>query len=112
MTSEIEKHPCGPGREPEDQPILQGLLPIAVVIAAGCESCAEGMVRHALKEGSSRRQVLKAIGIVEHLHGLECFKAAVSEDIRERMVKPLARARKTVEEEPSEATEGAGRCCW
>jgi hypothetical protein len=111
MTTQNEKNPCVPGREPDDQPILQSLIPIAVVIAAGCEPCAERMVRRALKDGSPRRQVLKVIGIVEHLHGSECFRTAVSPDVRERMVKPLARARTTAEEGAAETTEGAGRSC-
>jgi hypothetical protein len=111
MTSDTEKHSCGSGPEPRDQPILQDLIPIAVVIAAGCEPCAEKMVCRALKEGSSQRQVLKAIAIVESVLSLECFQAAISQDVRERMVKPLARARLTAEEKPAEATGEAGRSC-
>ncbi len=113
MTPDTQNQPCGCGPEtrPSDQPTLQSLVPIAVVIAAGCESCAEKMVRRALQEGSSRRQVLKTIGIVEHLHGSECFRSAIAQEIRDRMVKPLARARQTAEEAGAEGKEGSERSC-
>ncbi len=113
MTPDTQNQPCGCGPEtrPSDQPTLQNLIPIALVIAAGCEPCAEKMVRRALQEGSSRREVLKTIGIVEHLHGSECFRSAIAQEIRDRMEKPLARARQTAEEAGAEGKEGSGRSC-
>ncbi len=114
MTADAQNRPqCGSASEARssDQPMLQGMIPIAVVITAGCESCAEKMVRRALQEGCSRRQVLKTLGIVEHLHGSECFRSAIGQDVRDRMVKPLARARQTVEEAAAEATDGPERSC-
>jgi hypothetical protein len=113
MTPDTQNQPCGCGPEtrPSDQPTLQSLIPIAVVIAAGCESCAERMVRRALQEGSSRRQVLKTIAIVEHLHASECFRSAIAQEVRDQMVKPLARARQTAEEGAGEGKEAVGRSC-
>jgi hypothetical protein len=69
------------------------------------------MVRRALQEGSSRWEVLKTIAIVEHLHGAECFRSAIGQDVRDRMVKPLARARQTAEDGAGEGTDGPGRSC-
>jgi hypothetical protein len=111
MTSDTEKHRCDLQQDPGDAPILQGLIPIAVVITAGCEPCAERMVNRALQEGSSRRQILKAIAIVEGVHGSECFRTAVGQEVCDRMVKPLARARRAAEDGSAEAAQPAGRSC-
>jgi hypothetical protein len=113
MTPDAQRRECGgaPEPRPSDQPTLQNLIPIAVVIAAGCESCAEKMVRRALQEGSSRQQVLKTIGIVESLHGAECFRNAIAQDVRDRMVKPLARARQTADDGAGGGTDAPGRSC-
>jgi len=111
MTSQTERSQCAIGVQSDSPPIMQGLIPIAVVIAGGCEPCAERMVRRALEGGSSRQQVLKAIAIVEQVHGSECFRAAVGPEVCERMVRPLARARRTAEEAPAEAASPSGRSC-
>ena len=111
MTSPTEKGQCAIGIQPDDPPIMQGLIPIAVVIAGGCEPCAERMVRRALEGGSSRQQVLKAIAIVEQVHRSECFQSSVGPEVCERMVKPLARARRAAEEATADAASPAGRSC-
>ncbi len=67
------------------------------------------MVRRALQEGAFRQQVLKIIGIVEHLHGAECFWSAIGQDVRDQMVAPLTRMRQTAEEGTGEGTDGPGR---
>ncbi len=75
---------------------LEDLIPIAVVIAAGCEPCAERMVRRALENGATRRQVEYALGVIAHLRASGCFLEAVGVDLAERMDKPLAAARNAV----------------
>ncbi len=79
-------------------PKLEDLIPIAVVIAAGCEGCAERMVRRAVEAGSAGRHVLRTIAIVADLRERECFRTNIAPEVVERMKGPLARARKTLDE--------------
>jgi AhpD family alkylhydroperoxidase len=78
------------------EPKLQDLIPIAVVIAAGCESCAEKMVKRAMEMGSSREYVQKTIQIVAHLQKLDCLVEAIGPEGVARMEKPLAAANATL----------------
>ncbi len=75
---------------------LEDLIPIAVVIAAGCEPCAERMVRRALESGAPQRDVRKVLGIVSALGRQECFAKAVGTDAVARMERPLERGKKTL----------------
>lgn len=77
---------------------LEDLIPIAVVIAAGCEPCAVRMVERALQQGSSERQIQKVLSIVAYLQKQDCLTGAVGSETLARMGKPLARARRTLEE--------------
>jgi hypothetical protein len=88
-----------------DREKLEDLIPIAVVIAGGCESCAEGMVRRAVEAGSAPRHILRTIAIVADLHERECFRKNIAPEVVERMKGPLARARKILDEL---AGKGAG----
>jgi hypothetical protein len=81
-----------------DRPKLEDLIPIAVVIAAGCEGCAERMVRRAVEAGSAGRHVLRTIAIVADLCERECFRTNIAPEVVERMKGPLARARKILDE--------------
>jgi hypothetical protein len=97
-----------PGARPEEgsaREKLEDLIPIAVVIAAGCESCAEGMVRRAVEAGTAPRHILRTIAIVADLHESECFRKSIAPEVVERMKGPLARARKILDEL---AGKGAG----
>jgi hypothetical protein len=98
---------CGPAESPHtrvrpqnaaDHPKLEDLIPIAVVIAAGCEPCAERMVRRAVEAGSAGRHVLRTIAIVADLRERECFRTNIAPEVVERMTAPLARARKILDE--------------
>lgn len=80
----------------EQSPKLEDLIPIAVVIAAGCETCAEKMVRRAVQQGSSWRNIQKTLGVVAHLQKLDCFAQAVGGEAVARMEKPLAAGRETL----------------
>jgi AhpD family alkylhydroperoxidase len=81
------------GRADQRAARLENLIPIAVVIAAGCESCADSMVKRALQNGATRRQVAHALGIVAHLRSTDCFLKAVGVELAERMDRPLAAGR-------------------
>jgi AhpD family alkylhydroperoxidase len=74
-------------------PRVKDLIPIAVVIAAGCESCADNMVRRALDNGATKRQVQYTLGVIAHLRSSDCFLKAVGVEVAERMDRPLAAAR-------------------
>ncbi|MFQ5796370.1 MAG: carboxymuconolactone decarboxylase family protein [Candidatus Bipolaricaulia bacterium] len=80
---------------------LEDLIPIAVVIAAGCEPCARLMVERALEQGSSERQIQKVLAIVAYLQKLDCLAESVGSETLARMEKPLAMARRTLEREPA-----------
>lgn len=96
----------GSASEPEEtrgshsvpEPRLEDLIPIAVVITAGCESCAERMVWRALEQGSSPSHIQKALGVVAHLQKLDCLAQAVGTEVVARMERPLAAGRKTLQE--------------
>jgi hypothetical protein len=77
---------------------LEDLVPIAVVIAAGCEGCAERMVRRAVEAGSAHRHVRRTIAIVADLRERECFRANIAPEVVERMKGPLEKARATLDE--------------
>jgi AhpD family alkylhydroperoxidase len=96
---------------------LEDLIPIAVVIAAGCEGCAESMVRRALRNGATRRQIERTLKIVAHLRSTDCFQRAVGVELAGRMDGPLTAAVNALSE-PSAATEervvgqaDGGACC-
>jgi hypothetical protein len=79
---------CGSGSSERTTPRLEDLIPIAVVIAAGCEGCAERMVQRALRRGSAW-PIQQTLGIVAHLRSRDCFVQAVGAEVIARMEKPL-----------------------
>jgi alkylhydroperoxidase/carboxymuconolactone decarboxylase family protein YurZ len=84
--------------KPKPEPRLQDLIPIAVVIAGGCETCAERMVERALKEGSSWEDIDKTLRILTGMQKLDCFVKAIGPEVIARMDKPIAAAQKTLRE--------------
>jgi hypothetical protein len=84
--------------QPRPEAMLQSLIPIAMVIVGGCETCAEKMVTRALEEGSSWQDVDKTLRIVESMQKRDCFAKAVGTDVVARMDKPLATGRRTLQE--------------
>ena len=111
MSSKQEnKHtqPCGCAPRPQgsdesraqesaNQPRLEDLIPIAVVIAVGCEPCAKRAVERALRQGVPVREIQRVLATVGHLRSLDCFSSAVGPDILARMDQPLASAKMTLE---------------
>jgi AhpD family alkylhydroperoxidase len=88
---------------------LQDLIPIAVVIAAGCESCAESTVKRALRNGAAPSQIERTLRIVAHFRSAECFQQAVGTEVTRRMEGPLAAGANALRERDAETEAGA--CC-
>lgn len=80
------------------EPRLQDLIPIAVVIAGGCETCAERMVERAIMEGSSWADIDKTLRILSGMQKLDCLVKAIGPEFVARMDKPIAAAQKTLRE--------------
>jgi alkylhydroperoxidase/carboxymuconolactone decarboxylase family protein YurZ len=89
---------CG---ETDIDPELENLIPIAVVIAAGCEPCAEKMVRRAINQGSTAKDIRKTLGLVAHLQDLDCLAENVGAAVLSRMEKPLTAGKRTLKSELS-----------
>ncbi len=88
-------------RSRKPDPILQDLVPIAVVIGCGCEPCAEAAVMRALKQGSSPRHVQELLRIVSCMCTLDCLIRSVGSDRMVRMEKALSAATKTIQKAAS-----------
>jgi carboxymuconolactone decarboxylase family protein len=90
---------------------LQNLIPIAVVVAGGCEPCAEKMVTQALAQGSSWQEVDETLRILADMQKRECVRQALGADTVARMEKPLAAGRGTLERaKPSYVAVGGCGC--
>lgn len=76
---------------------LDLLIPIAVVITAGCENCAQIFVEKAIKEGCPKKKIEEVISIVESVQQSECFQEAVGEEVVNRMKGPIKKGRETLE---------------
>jgi hypothetical protein len=86
----------GPAAVPE--PNLEDLILLAIVVAAGCESCAENAVARALDHGSPWQHIQKALQIIAKIQKLDCFAKAVGPEVVARMERPLAAGRRTLRE--------------
>ena len=86
------------GQMKVEKTLFENLIPMAVVIACGCESCAESSVTKALKTGSSKHDIQKVLAIIRYMRNVECFKERVGEEAVRRMEKPISVAIKTLDE--------------
>lgn len=77
---------------------IENLMPIGMVTVLGCETCAAKAVHWALAQGSSREDVDLALRAVAAVQKLDCFRQQFGGDVAIRMEKPLAAARKALEE--------------
>ncbi len=96
LTQIPASHPVNVTPNPKAEPSLQDLIPIAVVIVGGCESCAEKMVERALHEGSSWEDIDRTLRILAGMQKLDCLVKAIGPEVIARMDKPLAAAQRTL----------------
>lgn len=78
-----------------------------MVIVAGCEPCADKMVKRALEQGSSWQEIDKTLQIIASMQRQDCFAKAVGMEVVARMEKPLAAGWRTLQE----ALIRAGKRC-
>jgi Carboxymuconolactone decarboxylase family len=81
-----------------EKPQFENLIPLAVVIACGCESCAGSSVTRALHTGSSKRDIQKVLATIRYMQSVQCFVERVGQEAVRRMEKPLLVATKTLDE--------------
>jgi len=68
---------------------LEAVIPIAVVIGAGCAPCARTAVDRALRSGCARSLIARTLKIVAHLRSRECFVQAVDPEVVARLERSL-----------------------
>ena len=84
---------------------LRNLIPVAVVIVGGCEKCAEAVAARALEQGSSTEDLETVLRIVARMREVECIVEAFGPDAIARMEKPLAAARRILQESAARARQ-------
>ena len=72
---------------------IENLMPVGMLIALGCETCAGQAVQWALAHGSSPQDVEAALRTVAVVQKLDCFREKFGGEVAARMAKPLAAAR-------------------
>jgi hypothetical protein len=79
----------------ESMPVgrIENIMPIGVLAALGCETCAGEAVSWALQQGSSTDDVDRALRTVAAMPKLDCFKRQFGPDAAARVEKALAAAR-------------------
>lgn len=75
-------------------PRLEELIPVAVVIGAGCEPGAENLVRRALWRAGSKPAVELTLGLVSPVASHECLRDAVGPATFERVKRALRAGRR------------------
>jgi hypothetical protein len=85
---------------------IENLIPIGVLAALGCEKCTGEAVAWALQQGSSAEDIDRALRTVDAIRTLDCFKQQFGADAAARLEKPLAAARKVLEQTMS---QGSGK---
>jgi len=77
---------------------IENLMPIGVLAVLGCETCTGEAVTWALQQGSSTGDVERALHTIETMQKLDCFKHQFGPDAAVRLEKPLAAARKVLQQ--------------
>lgn len=77
---------------------IENLIPIGVVTVLGCEKCAEEVVAWALQQGSPVEDVDRALRTVAAMQKLDCFNQQFGPEVAGRMDKPLAAARRALQQ--------------
>lgn len=97
------------GRSPASEPPLPGfedLIPIAVVIGAGCERCTARLVRRARRRGAPEALISRTLGIAAQLCSADCLVRAVGPEVAGR-----ARQASRAGEEALHQEQGRGEHC-
>jgi hypothetical protein len=68
---------------------LETLIPIAVVIGAGCETCAGSLVLRARRRGTPEALIARALRIVARVGAVECLARAVGPEVVRRLRRSL-----------------------
>lgn len=84
---------------------IENLMPIGMLAVLGCETCAGEAVAWALQQGSSTEDVERALRTIAAMQKLDCFKQQFGPDAAARLEKPLAAARKVLQQ----ASDRAGK---
>lgn len=91
------------------QSTLDDMILIGVVIAAGCERCAERAVDRASSHGVPDVLIRRTLRVVAGIRSEECFGQAVGPEVVARMEKPLDAGWKVLQQSaPSRERPG---CC-
>jgi hypothetical protein len=77
---------------------IENLIPMSMLIALGCDTCTEKAVQYALSQGSSPGDVDAALRTIAVVQKLDCFNHQFGGDAAARLEKPLAAARKALEQ--------------
>jgi len=77
---------------------IENLMPIGVLAALGCEACVGRAVAWALQQGSSADDVERALRTIAAMQKLDCFKQQFGPDAATRLEKPLAAARRVLQQ--------------
>jgi len=77
---------------------IENLMPIGIVAILGCDTCTGKAVGWALQQGSSPDDIERALKSIAAMQNLECFKQQFGPDAAARLEKPLAAARKALQE--------------
>ena len=88
-------------------PALEDLVPLAAVIGAGCEPCAERMVARALERDDAKPFVARTLAILAGVSAAKCFAEAVGPETVERMKRSLRAGRNALDRPAT----GRTTCC-
>jgi hypothetical protein len=64
---------------------LESLIPIAVVIGAGCEACTRSLILRARGRGISAALITRTLAVVARVSSAECLARAVGPEVVGRM---------------------------
>jgi hypothetical protein len=97
MSANRNQPPPGAATNPGDRASRElggqeDLIPLAVVIAAGCVPCAERQVARALAQGRTKDEIKKTLGILAYMTRAPCFKDAIGVERISSMRGPLEAA--------------------
>jgi hypothetical protein len=89
------------------KPALEDLVPLAAVVAAGCQPCAERMVARALEREGAMPFVARTLAILAEVSAAKCFAEAVGPETTERMRRCVRAGRNALDRQPTLRTT----CC-